>query len=58
MSLSNIGERRGPWSCEVWCPSVGKYQNRDMGVGGWGNMLIEAEGGWNGKGNFWGETRK
>ena len=27
------------------CPSVGEYQGWEVGVGGWGNTLIEAKGG-------------
>jgi hypothetical protein len=27
------------------CPSVGEFEGREAGVGGWGDTLIEAGGG-------------
>ena len=40
--LLGINGKRGPWSCEARCPSVGECQSREVGVGGWESTLIEA----------------
>ena len=34
MALSDINERRGPWSCEGSTPSVGECQDREVRVDG------------------------
>jgi hypothetical protein len=39
--LASTGEALGPMKAQ--CPSVGKYQDCEVGVGGWvGSALIEA----------------
>jgi hypothetical protein len=35
MTLSGINGRRGPWSSEGWCPSVGECKSREADVVGW-----------------------
>jgi hypothetical protein len=55
-----IGGRRWPcWTSvggetlrpeSIRCPSVGECQGRRMGVGGWGNTLIEVRGWVGGRG--------
>jgi hypothetical protein len=39
----------------VICPSLGVYQSRKTRVGGWGSILIDAEGGEKGEGEPWKE---
>jgi hypothetical protein len=38
------GEALGPVK-KAGYPSIGELEGREAGVGGWGNTLIEAEGG-------------
>jgi len=46
MALLGTNERRSPWSCQSWTPSVEECQGREVGRGRWlvGNTLIEEMG--------------
>jgi hypothetical protein len=48
MALSDINGRREAFSSvKARCPSVEECQDREVGVSGWRNILIEEEeGGW------------
>jgi hypothetical protein len=48
MTLWNINEKKGPWSCEGSKPCVREYQDREVGVGG-----LVIRGREDGIGDFW-----